>query len=584
MSHQSSDTPQSITKMNTRQLGELFVEACRLEKIRSIIVPSSTTKSLDVEIKRMINWKINQKYTSIINFGNLNEHLIRLMVYAQKASSNKSTSKQESSKANIIEQTVLNNINKLVQKLNEMKLHCENSGRYSGDSGESGESGESGDLSMDRIEEELEIERNIWKTLQKKSEGDEKKNILEDTQKIKTLAKTVYKILLVDNPMADRLYREIDIFSRPVRDAAQDTGGNYRLANSDRDRRFKASEINPKVDRTNATNWRKDNLGKTMTFADKPKNSSTYRPKLQDNENTERYGTDRTSGSVVQPSGSVVQPSGSVVQPSGSVNQPSGSANQPSGSVYQPPLTGKKYYGKDDGPIETPDTRRISTASSGNAYVPPHMRIVSNGSGSDHKQSGGGGDRNADFINFDDLQKKKGFNIELNDFPELGGMKTKQSLESKPSTNKQENDTISKPESRFGVLAAVDDSDDDINWDDDSEIAPTPSVPTITPIKAPSVWGNSKSFVAIAKEAEETCRIRKEEAERLMQEEQTRLIEAKKRNAYNRVHNSYGLKNMEPSNAFPDNEVVGEAAGDSWEDEPTYEDPVDDSEYYEEDW
>lgn len=535
MAQLSFDSTQSIAKMNTRQLGELFVETCRLEKIRNIVVPCSATKSLDAEIKRMINWKINQKYASIINFGNLNEHIIRLMVYAQKYASNKSTSKQESSKANIIEQTVMNNINNLMQKLDEMKLND----NHTADAV----------ATIDKIEEDLEIERNILKTLQKKIEGGEKKNMLEDTQKVKTLAKTVYKILLEDTPKAERLYREIDIFSRPVRDATQDTGGNYRLANSERDRRFKASDINPKADRTSTTNWRNDS-SKTMTFSDKPKNSSTYRPKLQDND-TKQFNT-----------------------------------SKPNGSIYQPPLTGKKHYGNDTEFIENPDTRCKSSTPSGNTYVPPHMRNAYNGSGHDSKQNGRG-DGVADFINFDDLQKKKGFNIEQNDFPELGGVKKKQSIESALQTSEQEIATISKPDGRFGVLATADDSDDGVDWEDEPE-TPSQSIPTIQAIKAPSIWGNSKSFVEIAKEAEETCRIRKEAAERLKQEELERLVEEKKRNESVHVHKPYSIKNKHTSNTFEDDGFNRDSLEDyqNYYEEPVYEEPVHESEYYEddEDW
>lgn len=526
MAHLTTELAQSIAKMNTRQLGELFVEACKYDKIRSIVVPCSATKSLDGKIKQMINWKINQKYTSIINFGNLNDYIIRLMVYAQRAASTKSTSKQESSKANIIKQTVMNNINILVQKLDDMKSNVE----------------QSCDKSIDHINEELEIERNILQTLHKKSESSDKKNILDDTQKVKTLAQTVYKILREDTPMADRLYREINIFLRPARDTTQDTGGSYRLANSDRDRRFKASTINSKFDRTTNTNWRENKTSsKTMTFDNKPKNSSIYRPKLQDNANLEQISKGRSSG-----------------------------------SVYQPPLTEKKHYGQsmnDGASFEKPHTPRTSTIPSKNTYIPPHMRNALPERSNVRNQNGRYG--NTEFINFDDIHLKNGFNIELNDFPELGSMKKQQSSGSKPHTNKQENNITSMPEGRFGVLDTDDSGEDGIDWEDDEVIMPK-SMPTTASAKAPSIWGSSKSFVAIAKEAEETCRIRKEETDRLIQEVNTRLLEEKKRNAWDHADNPFSSKKKQTIDA------------DEYEphkDEPNEEEVYESETYeYEEDW
>jgi len=480
----------SIAKMNTSQLGELFVTSCRYEKIKVVNIPNGTSKTLDGEIKRMINWKINQKFTKVINFGDLHEHIIRLMVYSCKADLSKNISKQENTKANTIEQTILKRIISLEKTLEEMK---------SVDNQSTGQ-----------IEEDLEIERNILETLQKKSNnGETKNNVFEDGAKMKTLARTVYKILLEDSNKAGRLYREIELFSKPIRDSKQDTGGDYRLANASRDRRFGPSKNNlgenkrPSMDNTqDLMNWRSDKNPTKTPSQSMFSNKSSYQPSFSNN------------------------------APSHKENSRPDEGQQRNHTVYQPPI-GKKDINHGNEPYQpnlnkSPNMNASAGKTNESTYIPPHLRNVNRrsdhgddqGSGINRNRNKGGGD--GEFINFADIHKKKGFDIQLNDFPELGDT-TKNTI--KPKQNIQTNSN-----STFGVLA-MDDDNDGVDWEDESEQISTkgPTEPAPRPVKSQSVWGGGKSFVEITRDGETQDRIRKEEIERLKQEEQLRIDEEKKR-------------------------------------------------------
>jgi len=496
---------ESIAKMNTRQLGELFVAASRYEKVKICLIPNVTTKSLDGEIKRMINWRIKQQFSKIVNFGDVHEHILRLMVYACKADPSKNTSKQESSKANAIEQTILNKIVTLEKKLGDMKLN--------------------GNQPTGQIEDDLAIEKNILETLRKKSgAGEEKKNVFEDTVKMKTLARTVYKILVEDSSKALRLFNEIELFSKPARDTKQDTGGDYRLANSSRDRRFAVSKNN---DRAEQTNWRSGGNPNKTPFSDNSSNRSIYRPK---------FSNDQKTDDSPRPSHNIYRPP---LDRRGDDRPPTGDRQQ-TGNRMQTDNWSQK--------TQSPVTERNEKS-----YVPPHLRNV--------KQSGGptrnAGERptkntgEGEFINFADIQQKKGFNIQSNDFPELGDMQ-------KPTVIRPEKHIPVNHNSTFGVLAMDDDSDDGVDWEDESEEVSTKKSFSPKPIKSQSVWGGGKSFVEITKEGNTLDRLRKEEIERLKEEEQARRDEEKKQYASIPSHKLNISHSKNPRNEYNDEEEEGE--------------------------
>ena len=309
--------PGSVSKFTSSQLAAGFILIMKDPRISKIVIPQDT-RNLRADIQKMLSWKIDHKYNTVEGIGDLNRALVRIMCHSIKPLVKKVQASGDTNQSMVLKE--------LEKQLTILK---------------SGEQTE--DTKKSIAIKILMIEK--LKTTTQQVDEEEKQEFTPE--KMASVAKRVYDIL-IDQNRAPSMYEEIVFLMRPKVDHVKEAmGGDYVLANSDRDRRYKND---------GSSNWR--NTGSNAQTQSQTRGQSQSHADTMDNWRSSEQG--RGKHSNVSQNDSVRDKESKPVK-------------------YTPPDDG---HGQAHVPVPVPTQQ---TSGSKGAYVPPHLKTVTRPEFSDNR-------------------------------------------------------------------------------------------------------------------------------------------------------------------------------------------------------
>jgi len=213
-----------IKKYNYRQLAEAFAKIMKNPKIIKQTVPDVI--NIPLEIRKVKTWNFDFRYGDIEGISDLNNVLVKIMLYARP----NSDSKPKVTAKPIIDNTVfIQEVQKQLGILEEQLIFYKLQNQP---------------ILKENTEKEITLKRKLLEKLQ--IAVPIKEEIKEEftLSQIGAIAKQIFEIL-IDSDRGTKLYQELQYSMRPAVDHRKEsTGGDYVLRNSTRDRRFTSDNKN----------------------------------------------------------------------------------------------------------------------------------------------------------------------------------------------------------------------------------------------------------------------------------------------------------------------------------------------------
>lgn len=248
----------SVKKYNLGQLAHAL--NIIYKNAKGTHIPDDLYK-LNQEIRQMYTWQMNERHLTIPGIGDTRNVLITSMIYAQKYKPVNNSKKMSNDIAIIAE---------LDKQIDDLKKLIER------------ERNDVDNKNLDQLKEKLDLKISVLDKI-KSNHGDDANIDKFDGPKMKSIIRRVFEIFKNSGSVADNLYREFDLLTKPVYDYEKESmGGNYILKNSKRDRIYNAELNNNWRDRKGQEHVslrkndnQKQNIGKSKSIT---KSSRAYVP------------------------------------------------------------------------------------------------------------------------------------------------------------------------------------------------------------------------------------------------------------------------------------------------------------------
>lgn len=210
---QTKSTTKPIKKYSYKELAECFTKLAKEHEISSISIDGDICK-LKQDVKKILLWKIDERFSIVSGIGDLNKALTRIMLYSQKTEP---------------KQNIVKNWDKLENIVKELEKKI--------------------DILQKSLLNKTDDE-NIQAEIKTKTAMIEKINSDIDNQKTKernklsveqigSVAKKIHEIM-INKETSSIMFEELEYASLPKVDRVKEAmGGDYVLANAERDYKYK---------------------------------------------------------------------------------------------------------------------------------------------------------------------------------------------------------------------------------------------------------------------------------------------------------------------------------------------------------
>jgi hypothetical protein len=230
----------SVSSYTHRHVAYAFSKTYKRPDIRQINVPVDTRK-MKPTIRQIATCKIYNEYANIPGIGPTIKAIVRVMIFAEKVNDKKMKTVDLDTKL------VITELKKQLGELQEKKIN----GHIVSDTDFNTKK-----IMLDKLEKENNMTNDVYK--------------LSGIQ-ITAIARKVYNILKKSSNGSKSLYQEFEMLTKPVYDHEKESsGGDYKLKNTSREMKFKASD-----------KWRNpnsNNLNLNNTIINKNLSKSKYIP------------------------------------------------------------------------------------------------------------------------------------------------------------------------------------------------------------------------------------------------------------------------------------------------------------------
>ena len=99
----TKNTTKPIKKYSYRELAECFTQLAKEHEISSIAINEDVC-NLKQDVKKILLWKIDERFSIVSGIGDLNKALTRIMLYSQKTQPKKNIAKNWDKLENIVKE------------------------------------------------------------------------------------------------------------------------------------------------------------------------------------------------------------------------------------------------------------------------------------------------------------------------------------------------------------------------------------------------------------------------------------------------------------------------------------------------
>ena len=219
LKQQTKHTAKPIKKYSYRELAECFVQLAIEHEISSITINEDIC-NLKQDVKKILLWKIEERFSIVSGIGDLNKALTRIMLYAQKTQPKKNTVKSWEKLETISKE--------LEKKIDALRKSLTN--KTEGDNSTSIENIHTEIKTKTTMIEKINADIDRQKTKERNSLS---------VEQIASVAKKMHEIM-INRDTSSTMFQELEYASQPKIDRLKEAmGGDYVLANAERDYKYK---------------------------------------------------------------------------------------------------------------------------------------------------------------------------------------------------------------------------------------------------------------------------------------------------------------------------------------------------------
>jgi len=211
-----NNLPSSVAKYSITELAASFRKIQDDDRLSRITINDDSIKHLKPEFKKYMAWKFDRKMSNVPGIGDINKAFVKaLMICHYHPKQEQKISSRD------------------IELYEELSKQCENL-RVQFKTNPT-----------DDIKKELDTKEKLFSHLKEKVDISKNKHHVFTDIQIQAITKRIYEYMTKSNDHAINMFNEFEYFSKKKFDYIKESyGGDYKLKNTGKDRRFKADQEN----------------------------------------------------------------------------------------------------------------------------------------------------------------------------------------------------------------------------------------------------------------------------------------------------------------------------------------------------